>query len=409
LPQNTSNYSFYVPDFFADSNQAHPAELRPFQAFNLAMTRRSGRNVDAGLAKQEALAFARKYPLQGLSLSTLASTLRALVAERRHPHLKCRRRSIQPLLTLDVFLHMMRKKRPGFATLHTNHVAAAMHRYWAAAYPTDARENHTSEEWRGKYRREIDFTMSVLDQMLLRLTEFVKRDPAYKLVLASSLGQAAVTSHMTRGFTTVRDVAAFMRALGLSEQDFSQRFAMVPCVSVVTSPEKADEFERKLSAITVSGRKMVASQNEIAPLSFHRNGNGFHVFVYFEGYAGEQSLELGGRSIPFTECGFGVQEHQDEIACSARHTPDGVLLVHDPNVRPSETRRSRISTLHIAPALLAMFGVEPRSYMAALDESIFDVSVPGTRLSLETHSGGVERPVVRGDRARNVAVTLQPM
>jgi hypothetical protein len=110
----------------------------------------------------------------------------------REPHLKTRRRSLQPLITLDIFLHFMNQTSPGFATLHANHVAAAMHRYWAAAFPNDLPENPMPLEWRAKFKHEIDYAMDVFDVMVGRLLAFVDVHPSYKLMVASSLGQAAV-------------------------------------------------------------------------------------------------------------------------------------------------------------------------------------------------------------------------
>jgi hypothetical protein len=46
VPAPLKNYAFYLPDFFADNNFAHPSQLRAFQQFNLLMTRLSARNID---------------------------------------------------------------------------------------------------------------------------------------------------------------------------------------------------------------------------------------------------------------------------------------------------------------------------------------------------------------------------
>jgi hypothetical protein len=192
-PRDLSRYAFYVPDFFADTRMAHPNSLRPLQAFNLALTRAAGRNVAARIALREVMRFLVRYPLQGMTASTVARVVSVLLAERRRPHQRARRRSLQALITLDVFLDMMQRTLPGFATFHTNHVAAAMHRYGAAAYPDDAAGDGVPKSWRARYVHEIDFTLDVLDQMLSRLLRFVERHPNYRLLIASSLGQAPAT------------------------------------------------------------------------------------------------------------------------------------------------------------------------------------------------------------------------
>lgn len=401
-PADVSRYAFYVPDFFAESTFAHPPILSAFQAFNLVMTRRSARNVDGGMALREALQFLLRYPLQGLSLSTVSLILQALFAELNQPHLKCRRRSLQPLITLDVFLHCMEKALPSFATLHANHVAAAMHRYWTAAYPQDIADNPMPEEWQKKYGQEIAYSMDAFDLMVGRLSAFVTKHSDYKLLIASSLGQAPVRAHPTKGFVTITDVAAFMERLGVARSEWTQRFAMVPCVSVLVEPGKADDFERKLRQISVAEHSMQATKRELPPLSYDRTDNSFQLYFYFERYEGTWQARLGNVTCSFQELGLGFHEHQDEIACAARHTPDGILLVYDPIQPAVDATRSCISTLTIAPALLDAFGIVPPSYMHASDPAILDTATSGTRAGMQVLGGGIEKPVKRGD-ARSMA------
>ena len=85
------------------------------------------------------------YLRQGMSAGTAPAIATQLVDEVLHPHLKCHRRSIQPALSMDIFLYLMRHTRPDFATFHTNHVAAAMHRFWAATFPDNVPENRMSD------------------------------------------------------------------------------------------------------------------------------------------------------------------------------------------------------------------------------------------------------------------------
>jgi hypothetical protein len=395
VPPDVDNYAFYVPDFFADTSFAHPTALAPFQAFNLAMTRKSTRNVDSKIAAKEALRFLANYPRHGMSLSTIASIFGVLLGERRQPHLKARRRALQPLITLDIFLHFMKRSHPGFATIHTNHVAAAMHRYWAAAFPNDVPGNAMPADWHARYEHEIEYAMEVLDLMLGRLTAFVARDRSYRLLIASSLGQAAVRTLPTKGFVSILNVAKLMERLGVAPGQWSQRFAMAPQISVIVDESVADAFERKLLEISVGSNQMRASTNEIPPLSFDRTGSSFQLYFYFEAYEGEPVAKLGSVSATFDELGLGFHPHQDEVACSARHTPHGIFIVYDPQQATLEGTRTQISTLDIAPALLDAYGIAPREYMRSPDRSILDPGRRTARTTLGVRGGGVERTVER--------------
>ena len=129
------SYSFFLPDFFASESYAHPARLLPLQDFNLRMTRESARNVSSGVAMKEAAKFLLSAPKLGVGLDTVRRVAQQLRIERSDKQKKNRRRNIQCSLLSDVFVAEVSRTLPDFATFYTNHVAAAMHRYWAASFP----------------------------------------------------------------------------------------------------------------------------------------------------------------------------------------------------------------------------------------------------------------------------------
>jgi len=395
IPDDVQDYAFYVPDFFADESFAHPPDLVAFQQFNLLMTRRSARNVETGLPLKSAIEFLKFYAAHGMSRISVTTTFKELLTERFHQHLRCRRRSIQPLLSLDPFLHLMNRTQPDFATLYTNHVAAAMHRYWAAAYPDDPGGTAMPEEWRQLYGGEILYTMDCLDLMLGRLMKFASTND-YMLLVCGSMGQAAHKSEATEGFTTIVDLDQFMTRLGLSQSEWTERYGMVPCVSVTVDPAKADAFEERLRNISFAGRSMTLEKREVPPLSYDRAGETFHLFVYFERHTGPFTAEFFDETATFESLGWGFYAHQDNIDCSARHTPHGLLLVHDPATTVAkEGGRSIISTLDIAPTLLDHFGVPIPKYMHDPDRTILDPAVSGTAVVVRAEGGGVEEMVTR--------------
>ena len=395
-PASFDNYAFYVPDFFADESFAHPAELNAFQQFNLVMTRRSARNVDGGIPLRPALAFLRDYLRRGARWATLGTLLAALCGERRAPHLKTRRRSLQPLIALDFFLPLMRRTRPDFATFYTNHVAANMHRFWAAAFPDDLRENPMPADWRRKYAGEIEYSMRVLDGMLGRLRAFADRED-YLLVAASSIGQAPVPATRIPGFTTLTDLERFMARLGLARGEWKRKPAMVPCISIALAPARADQFEARLKSVEVGGCRVRREKREgAAPFTYDRSGEAaFHLMVYFEALdPARLDASIGGVPVAAADLGFGFFAHDEEVGVSGRHTPFGALLVYDPRRAALREPRAAISTLDIAPALLRNFGIPAPKYMSARAPSLLDVITP-CRASVNFRGGGVESPVTR--------------
>jgi hypothetical protein len=139
-PEDISSYSFYLPDTFAADATAFPAELEAFQEFNLTMVAASSRNVDTAIPRAAALKFLRQTPKIGIRPRTFAALAQQLLAERRSPWLSTRRRSFQSIFAFDLFEKQLKTTRPAFSSFFTNHVASAMHRYWAAGHPGDYEE-----------------------------------------------------------------------------------------------------------------------------------------------------------------------------------------------------------------------------------------------------------------------------
>lgn len=368
-PPDARDYEFYVPDFFAAEAFAHPQSLLPFQEFNLVMTRRSARNIDPGLPVREAARFGASALANGLSVNAMAKIGAQLAEERITPTRKIRRRNIQGVIGTDLFLSLLRQRRPQFSTFYTNHVAAAMHRYWGAYFTGDyGAENPMGEDWIAKYRDEVPHAMDVLDDMLGKVLAYVEDSDDTVLMLASSLGQAAIQeARPTDGFTTIVDVDRLMAFLGFEPGQYRTANAMAPCISIDLDPDIAGDFEEKLIRTKIMGAEPVRDEREIAPLSYDiKNGRSAHLYFYFEGQRPEGDIVTGNRAAPLEEAGLGFFIHEDNVACSAHHIPEGILGVYDPSADGRAANgASEISTLDIAPALLRNFGADVPGYMKA--------------------------------------------
>jgi hypothetical protein len=369
VPADARDYAFFVPDVFAVEAFAHPAFLIAFQEFNLMMTRRSARNVDTSIPIKEALRFGTSVVRNGLTARTVAIVLQQLISERITPHRKIRRRTIQGVLGLDLFMSLLDRTKPDFATFFTNHVAASMHRYWAAHFTGDWGDNNPmGNDWILKYKDEIANAMDMLDLMLGRILSFVEREKDYGLVVAGSMGQAKLTADQgieTKGFTTITNLAKFMDFIGLDRSDWREANAMAPAISLEINPERGQSVGEALSRLEVMGTKTVEDNHPIAPLTYHLcDGKSLHLYFRFEGQEPIGEVRLGNRVVPLVEAGFGFFVHEDNVGCSAYHVPEGMMMVYDPTRKAAHAdTRTQISTLDIAPGLLRHFGVTPPSYM----------------------------------------------
>lgn len=353
LPHNSKDYAFYFPDMFATSATTEPPELETLQEFNLLMTRESARNVSRSIDLRSAARVVANSRRLGLRARTYLDIGKQLAGELVDPVRKTRRRAYQPLLLLDAFCKRLAVSRPQFSTFFTNHVAAAMHRYWAAAFPEDYEDFHLDRAWVGKYEGEIEFAMEKLDGMVERLARFVDRNEDYMLVLTTSMGQAAIPASHVREFLTITSIERFMAAFHLTAKDFVERPAMVPDFSFRISQEKADEFERQIRGATVAGK----------PLDIHRENCFFHISVYDE-RSGLQTVRLGDSEVPLERAGLGYLVHEDEVACTAQHVPQGSLIVYSPHTEGKAANgRTDVSALEFAPSVLRHFGLDVPGYM----------------------------------------------
>lgn len=357
LPANGGEYAFYFPDMFATTAATQPEDLGALQEFNLLMTRESARNISRRIDLRTGGRVVLSSRKLGLRAHTYLDVGMHLAQELMNPARKTRRRAYQPMILLDAFCRQLERTRPQFSTFFTNHVAAAMHRYWAAAFPGDYENFQLDRSWVEKYSGEIEFAMGKLDEIAQRLMSFVDANEEYMLVIATSMGQAAIPATHVREFLTIVDVSKFTAKLGLTAQEFEERPAMVPDFSFRVAAAKAEHFHRQIDALRVGGKSA----------GVHRDGDFFHVSVYDE-RPGLRAVTLIDGEVPLAEAGLGYLVHEDEVACTAQHIPEGALIVYSPHASGSiRGVRTDVSALDFAPSVLRHFGLETPGYMKRAD------------------------------------------
>ncbi|HEX4145200.1 MAG TPA: hypothetical protein VHY91_16960 [Pirellulales bacterium] len=358
LPADLNHYAFYLPDTFAAGSECFPGGLSAFQDFNLRMARESALNVSEKLPWNTALSLLAAAPGLGLRLQTLVDVGVQLVSERMQAWRKIRRRTYQAVLAFDVFMKQLSATTPDFVSFFTNHVASSLHRYWAAAFPTDYQQFGFDSDWVRTFSHEIQFTMQKFDGMFGRLVQFVDAHPEYNLWITTSMGQAATTALPVETALLVTDVQRFMTALGLESTDWRRAPAMVPQFNVtITRGDRVAAFRKALDSVLIDGH----------PLR-HREAEGNFFSIDF----GHPNLHLvppvavcQGRHVSFAEMGLQAVPIDDKSGATAYHVPQGSLLIYDPLRRAAKAGRTQVSTLEIAPTLLRNYAVPVPAYMRA--------------------------------------------
>jgi hypothetical protein len=355
MPENVSQYAFYVPDTFASDPKCHPDEVTKAQAFNLMMTADSGRSVSTKIHWASALPVVLGAPQLGIRLRTILKIVAQLVDERIHPWRRVRRRSIQSALVFDIFMHQMKRTRPGFATFFTNNAASALHRFWASLFPDDYSELGLGQEWIDRYAEEVPFAMETIDGFLSELVAYVDADPSYQLVVSSGMGMGPIATAPVSRKLYLRDLASFASAMGLAPKDYTQRPAMEPGVNLVVTPAKVDSFRAALETLSIEDK----------PAYFVERSGGFFNLVFGQPDLDDAApiAKLGDRAILPRDVGLFAVPVEDGADGTAFHIPNGVFFIYDPQKPASSPERPHVSTLELAPSLLLACGIEPPDYM----------------------------------------------
>lgn len=346
------DYAFYVPDPFAAGSETVPDVAESFQAFSLAATRESGRNV-GGLDRNAAARFVRDAPRLGLKPKTAVALAKQLAHERLKPEVATRRRAFQSVISFDIFEKLLSSEKPDLATFFANHVAAAMHRYWAAAYPDDYSGATGDAEWRKTYANEIDYAMRAVDNMVGRLLQFCDTNPEYRLVVASSMGQAPTKAKRVLTELAITDQDRFMSRLGVPAGRWSHAVAMFPNYNFFVDEPFRDEFRRALATLRVCGE----------PLDHREADNGFFSVDFGQPNLDDLTVEFDGATVQASDLGITNMEITDLAMKCADHVPQGALMVYATGSDAPDTSRSSVSTTDIAPAVLAHIGCEVPAHM----------------------------------------------
>ncbi len=358
LPENLENYSFYVPDTFAAGSECFPDDVSVFQEFNLNMARSSGRNVSTSIPWKGALRLLAKAPGLGLKPRTFMDLGGQILSEREKKWQKCRRRTYQSVLAFDIFMKQLKTTKPDFVTFFTNHVASAMHRFWAAAFPDDYESFEFTEQWVEQYAKEIDFAMRKFDDMLTQLLRFVDANPEYELWMATSMGQAATVAKMLDTQLYPTDLPLFMNAMGVANDEWEQRPSMFAQANIFVTAPKVASFRENLKALRIEGEALDYAEADNGFFSMYWGHNDIH--------DKPDCVTLHGDIISLPDFGFDFVKSEERTGSNAYHIPQGSLLVYNSRARrlnKNGDAPTKVSALDIAPTLLKNYSVPVPDYM----------------------------------------------
>lgn len=349
-PETQGHYSFYVPDVFATGSECFPKNVELFQDINLRLSRKSARNVDSAIPYKDMFRLFGKIGSLGFQGSTMKDVASHLVQERTNRWKTVRRRTYQTVLSFDVFFKLLKKEKPDFTTFFTNHVASSQHRYWAAVFPDEYEDLKYDEEWIATYENEILFTMGKADDMLRKLAQFVDKNPAYKLMITSSMGQEAVESEPIETQLYVTNHETFFKQFGLDANEFEFLPSMLPQFNYFV--KDATAFKRQLDTLKVNGKQV----------QYREMGEGRFSIDLGQQNLKTTAIELNGKAIALEDSGMKNVVIEDKSSATAYHIPEGHCYIYHPSMSSSAVHEEQVSTRELLPTLLENFGVPIPAY-----------------------------------------------
>lgn len=354
LPKNKEHVDFHIPDVFAPHADTHPNSISIFQKINLNLARKSAKNVDTGIPFKDIINNIGNIAQLGFKMKTLGSIGKHLFEEKVDKWKTTRRRTYQSVLSFDVFFKLLQSQKPDFTTFFTNHVASSMHRYWAATFPNEYKNLEFGDEWLNTYSNEILYTMDHADKMLSKLAGFINKNPEYKLLIASSMGQEPIESEPLESQLLIVDEDRFIKRLGgLNREDYEVLPAMIPQYNFKITEANRLSFLGNLNNLKINNKLVV-----------YRELSQGHFSIDL-GHANLKDIEvlLDGKLVNIKELGLDNVEIEDKSGATAYHIPEGHLFSYHPSNKSTGLIDSQLLTCDIAPIILNNYGVKLNGYM----------------------------------------------
>lgn len=333
----STNFRFVMPDVFSEDASTIPENLEPLQELNLRLSQRSARVASTRFSPADfraTLHFAR----QGVRFSTwlrLAQLAGSVVSGRWN---KERLRVGQSLLLADVFEKQIQRHDTDLSIFFSNHIASAMHRYWAATFPEDWQTHPYGDNWIEEYGDELPFAMRAADRMVGRLQRLASAS-GRELIVISSMGQRADLDVKASSAwqVVVRDPAKLLAALACPF-DFDLRAAMVPQISVtLADATAADAFAAWLRKALPAAAPSTMVADDVVTFACELQG-------------GPDGVEVADRTLQPEEVGVTIEAISDHR--SGRHDPRGVLITAKDTIPEPE-----LDALKVSEHVLDLLGV----------------------------------------------------
>jgi hypothetical protein len=348
-----------LPDPWTRDAIVKPESMRTFYDFVRGQVQEHS-NSNASFKKSDYLKFLAFMASHGLSTSTVRTTVKQLMGERKEGK-KWRRAFILDLLLFDVFASIYAKDRPAFSTFFLNSTAHMQHVYWRNMQPELFTLQPTEKE-QAEYSTAIVEGYIHMDGIVGRVMELV--GPNATIMFATAISQQPFLRYEDKGGKRIyrpKDIPAFAKWAGVENLKQSNPVMAEQFWLEFESAADVDKAAARLDAITMDGQPAMSTLKE---------GNA--VFCWFSvrsKIAKDATLTSADTTTKFFDLFYEIEGMK-----SGMHHPEGMFWMRDTHFPPA-TFDERIKLESIAPTILELLDVKVPAHMHAAS-LLHEMAVP---------------------------------
>tara|TARA_S200000501_G_scaffold377219_1_gene434756 strand:+ start:3852 stop:5297 length:1446 start_codon:yes stop_codon:yes gene_type:complete len=365
---DNKKFRFYLPDCFGDKNITKPRKYKKFQFMNNYLVGESARITGilnifkiVGKFSLDIMIAPRNFGLSKFSLYLIFKIFYFSIRNRNKELI----RMAQFPLIASIFVDLIKKNKPDYSSIFSNHVAGNMHRYWYA-HDNSAFKNKEkySRNWITKNKNAIYISIDLLDDLL----KFIHKTIEFRdctICITSSMGQEP-NPDFDKKFLgkydgKIIDMELFLKHLS----NFQKKFYDLTInynVERNMAPQYGFSFDNfeKLNAklISESITKYLAKLGLNHKLDINKNSFVLTIDPSVDNnFQTLYSVEKANKK--FSKFGFhffAVEDHH-----SGSHCPDGLLALINPtdklqdNINKSLENENYINYLKVHDAILTSF------------------------------------------------------
>ena len=335
---------FMIPSLFALGTETYPEEYKFLQELTLSERKKGKSVIPSNGNKKSLIHYAVKMKTHGVSFKTLWTAGAQIITN----HLKKSsnderylKRTVAHLnISTEIFLHLYKRYKPFFATMHIHLCDAIAHRYWKYYEPKKFQD--IDQRLAERYRNVIPNAYIEADRMIGKIVE--KAGDAIIMVMSDHGSDAMETSKTAYSL----HIENFLNLFKLRDKVIPANVGLMT-FCYFQDKESMQEMLPLFEKVTFQGTGErvfdVLKEESLIGLRLSKDFWGKEI-------RGEMRLNLEKLGI----CNFSDLFLLQKMEVSGTHSREGILIMNGPNIK-KEVHIKGATIFDITPTALALSGL----------------------------------------------------